>query len=116
MKYISTTEIANMFNLNKGTVINRFKKLDIDPVEVNRRYYYSTEDVKHFEKAKPTYNLITPNERFSIIEYFLSHRINSSLDLTKVFFIPQHRIDRIISEYLNSNNCVTISSKMNKIL
>ena len=116
MKYISATEIANKLNLHKGTVISRFKKLDIDPVEVNRRYYYSIENVKHFEKAKPSYNLITPNERFLVIEYFLSHRDNSSLDLTKVFFIPQHRVDRIISEYLNNNNCVTISSKMNKIL
>lgn len=116
MKYISATEIANKLNLQKATVISRFNNLNIDPVEIDRKYYYSIEDFKLFDKAKPLRKPISPNERFLVIEYFLSHRNNTSLDLANVFFIAQRRVDRIISEYLNNNNCVTISSKMNKIL
>lgn len=115
MKYISAAKIAIKFKVQKNTVINRFKKLGIEPVEINKKFYYSIEDSKMFEKTKQQKNIITTNERFSVIEYFLSNRNNSSLDLTKVFFIHQRRIDRIISDYLNNDKCIIISSKMNKL-
>lgn len=112
--YISLIDLANQLNLNKNTIVERFKKLDIQPLNLNHKLYYLKSNVDLLKTMKNPRNFITPNERFTILEYFLSNRENSASDLEKVFFIPQHRIDRIITEFLNNGFCVIAPSKMNK--
>ncbi len=112
--YISLIDLANQLNLSKNTIIERFKKLDIEPLNLNHKLYYLKSNVDLLRTMKNPRNFITPNERFAIVEYFLTHRNNTALDLQKVFFIPQRRIDRIITEYLNNGFCVIAPSKMNK--
>ena len=112
--YVSAVKIANQLRLNKDTVMYRFNKMGIQPLKLNNKLYYLRSDIDLLKEMKNTRNFITPNERFSILEYFLSNRGNSASDLEKVFFIPQHRIDRIITEFLNNGFCVIAPSKMNK--
>jgi len=112
--YISLIDLANQLNLSKNTIVERFKKLDIEPLNLNHKLYYLKSNVDLLRIMKNPRNFITPNERFTIVEYFLTHRNNTALDLQKVFFIPQRRIDRIITEYLNNGFCVIAPSKMNK--
>jgi transcriptional antiterminator len=112
--YISLIDLANQLNLSKNTIIERFKKLEIEPLNLNHKLYYLKSNVDLLGTMKNPRNFITPNERFAIVEYFLTHRNNTALDLQKVFFIPQRRIDRIITEYLNNGFCVIAPSKLNK--
>ena len=112
--YVSAVKIANQLRLNKDTVMYRFNKIGIQPLKLNNKLYYLKSDIDSLKEMKNTRNFITPNERFSILEYFLSNRENSASDLSKVFFIPQARIDRIISEYFNNGSCVIAPSKMNR--
>ena len=112
--YVSAIEIANQLDLNKVTIIKRFESLGIQPLNLNHKLYYLKSDIKYLKGFKVKRNLVTPAERFAILEYFLSNRENSASDLEKVFFIPQPRIDRIITDYLKNDYCVTVPSKMNK--
>lgn len=114
-KHTNLTDIANQLNLSKSTVISRFEKLNIQPLNLNHKLWYLSTDVESIRKMKTSVNYITPIERFSILEYFLSHRDNGASDLEKVFFIPQFRINRIISDYLKNGMCVTVPSKMNRL-
>lgn len=112
--YATALDIASQFRISKQTVIKRFEKLDIQPLNLNHKLYYLKSNVDLLKTMKNPRNFITPNERFAIVEYFLTHRENTALDLEKVFFIPQHRIDRILSEYLKNDLCITVPSKLNK--
>lgn len=113
--YSNLTEIADRLNLSKSTVVNRFKKLGIEPMDLNHKLWYLKSDIEMLKTMKNTRNFIKPSERFAIIEYFLSTRNNSVTDLQNVFFIPQQRIDRIITDFLNNGMCITVPSKMNRI-
>ena len=112
--YVTAIDIADKFRISKNTVVERFAKLDIQPLNLNHKLYYLRSNIDLLKTMKNPRNFITPNERFTILEYFLSNRENSASDLEKVFFIPQHRIDRIITEFLNNGFCVIAPSKMNK--
>jgi hypothetical protein len=113
--YISLINLANQLDLSKKTIVSRFEKLNIQPLNLNQKFFYLKSDVALLKHMNIKRNFITPNERFSVLEYFLSNRENSASDLEKVFFIPQHRIDRIISEYLKNDMCVTVPSKINRL-
>jgi hypothetical protein len=113
--YISAVNIANKLGLDRNTVISRFRKLDIEPLNLNNRLYYLNSDVYLLKTVKKPRNLVSANERFAIVEYFLTHRNNSALDLETVFFISQRRIDRILSEYFDNGMCITVPSKLNKL-
>ena len=112
--YVTAIDIANKFRISRQTVVKRFEKLDIQPLNLNQKLYYLNSNVDLLHTMKNPRNFITPNERFAIVEYFLTHRDNRAMDIEKVFFIPQHRIDRILSEYLKNDLCITVPSKMNK--
>ena len=112
--YISAIDLANQLRISKNTVVQRFNKLDIQPLNLNNKLYYLKSNIDLLKTMKNPRNFITPNERFAIVEYFLTYRDNRAMDLEKVFFIPQHRIDRIISEYLKNDLCITVPSKLNK--
>ena len=112
--YVTAIDIANKFRISRQTVVKRFEKLDIQPLNLNQKLYYLNSNIDLLHTMKNPRNFITTKERFAIVEYFLTHRDNRSMDLEKVFFIPQHRIDRILSEYLKNDLCITVPSKMNK--
>ena len=112
--YISAIDLANQFRVSKQTIVKRFDKLDIQPLNLNHKLYYLKSNIDLLNGMKNPRIFITPNERFAIVEYFLTHRDNRAMDIEKVFFIPQHRIDRILSEYLKNDLCITVPSKLNK--
>jgi DNA-binding MarR family transcriptional regulator len=112
--YVSAIDIANRLGISKNTVVKRFAKMDIEPLNLNHKLYFLKSDIEVIKDAKRPVNHITPNERFAILEYFFSHRDNRASDLQKVFFIPQSRIDRIISEFFKNDFCVIAPSKLNK--
>jgi hypothetical protein len=112
--YISAIDLANQFRVSKQTIVKRFDKLDIQPLNLNHKLYYLKSNIDLLNGMKNPRIFITPNERFAVVEYFLTHRDNRAMDLEKVFFIPQHRIDRILSEYLKNDLCITVPSKLNK--
>jgi len=112
--YISAIDLANQLNLSKQTIVKRFEKLDIQPLNLNHKLYYLKSNINLLKTMKNPRNFITPNERFAVVEYFLTHRYNRTMDLEKVFFISQRRIDRIITDFLKNNMCVTAPSKLNK--
>lgn len=113
--YVSAIEIGNQLKLSKNTVVKRFQSIHIEPLNVNHKLYFLRSDIKLLKDVKTTINHVTPNERFAVLEYFLSNRENRSSDLEKVFFIPQRRIDRIISEFFKNDMCVIAPSKLNKL-
>lgn len=112
--YISAIDIADKLKLDKNTIIKRFDNIGIQPLNLNHKLYYLKSDISYLSGAKVKRNIIRPAERFAVLEYFLSNRENSASDLEKVFFISQRRIDRIITDYLKNDYCVTVPSKMNK--
>ena len=112
--YVTAIDIANKFRISRQTVVKRFEKLDIQPLNLNQKLYYLNSNIDLLHTMKNPRNFITPKERFAIVEYFLTHRDNRAMDLEKVFFISQPRIDRILSEYLKNDLCITVPSKMNK--
>ena len=112
--YVTAIDIADKLRISKNTVVDRFDKLDIQPLNLNHKLYYLRSNIDLLKTMKNPRKFITHNERFAIVEYFLTHRDNRAMDIEKVFFIPQHRIDRILSEYLKNDLCITVPSKMNK--
>ena len=112
--YVTALDIASQLRISKNTVVQRFDKLDIQPLNLNHKLYYLKSNIDLLKTMKNPRKFITHNERFAIVEYFLTHRDNRAMDLEKVFFIPQHRIDRILSEYLKNDLCITVPSKLNK--
>ena len=112
--YVRVIDIASELKISRYTVVEGFRKLDIQPLNLNHKLYYLKSNIELLKNVKKPRILINSNERFAIVEYFLTHRDNRAMDLEKVFFISQRRIDRILSDYLKNNMCITVPSKMNK--
>lgn len=113
-KYVSLVSIANDLKLSKGTIISRFDKLDIQPITINHKNYYSQSDLDMLILMKPKVVKVGHKERFLIVEYFLRNKSNSSPAIADVFFIKPQRVDKIISEFLNNDSCITVPSKLNR--
>ena len=113
-KYLNLKDITNIHGINKHTAHSRFVLLGITPIMIKHIKYYKENDVNRILISKHArYKIKSLSEQFTIIEYFLSHKENSSPDIAKICPLSTSRIDRIISDFLDNNFCIIAPSKIN---
>jgi len=104
--------IGRQFGVGKNAIIRRFKKLGVEPFNLNHKLYFLNSDIDLLREKKRISILTTTVERFHIIEYFLSNKHNGSKVIADFLDISVRKVDRVISDYFNAGSFVVIQSKL----
>ena len=112
--YLSTKDIALQLNKAPSYINEKFRVNGVKPIKISRQFYYNKKDIGVLHnKVRFKSNMIPSNERLLIVEYFLSNRYNSALDIARLSNVSERRINRIITDFFKNDNCVIAESKIN---
>lgn len=114
--YLNLKDISKILGLRKDTITYRFNKIGVYPIYIKGIRFYKSSDINLIKKKlRNKFNIGNVKERFSIIEYFLSNRNNSSSDISKVCPLSTAQIDKILTSFIKDDFCITVPSKLNSI-
>lgn len=113
-EYLNLKDISKILKIRKDTIAKRFDKEDIFPIYLKGVRFYRSSDIEYIDRnVRNKYLIKNVGEIFTVIEYFLSHKENSSPDIAKICPLSTQKIDNILSDFLDNNCCVIAPSKMN---
>jgi len=114
--YLNLKDISKILGLRTDTITYRFNKIGIYPTYIKGIRFYNSIDIELIrKKLRKRFNISNVNERFTIVEYFLSNHNNSSSDISKICPLSTAQIDKILTSFINDDFCITVPSKLNSI-
>lgn len=120
MKLYTIAEIAEILNLNARTVTYRFDRLSIKGEWLNRRYYFTEEQMNQINVRKnkmpniPLYSDISfYKKQIQIIEMWKCQLKKNNREIARHFGYNEIFVCRVIKLFVN-RDCIIIQSKINK--
>lgn len=111
--YYSRKDIAREAKLSVFAVRNRQDRLGIEPLVVKGNHFFTPEEMERIIRYKKSATIIShAKERFTIIEYFLTHDNNTTRDIAEICPLSHKLIDKIIFEYYKNDRCIIVNSKL----
>lgn len=113
---VDTKEISVSLNISQQVVVSRARRLGVGTL-MRKKLWFNEEEVTELENFKKSYN--NQNSKYNkqkihIIDFFLTHRTNTSIDIAHSLDLSLSRVNTTLNEYLNNNNCIIVESKINK--
>lgn len=107
----SITQIALENNIPRATIAKRVEMLNSSPVrKIWLSNYYDQKEVEKILNYH-RYN-VSDKKKILIVEYFLMFRFSTPEAIAKALGVPQNVIKKIITEYLQNDECLIIESKL----
>lgn len=108
MSDITTKHVAEMLNLSKGGIYNRQVKLNL------LNCVWTQENIEKITNYKTVRAKVNPKVKLFIIEYFLSHQINTYKEIAESLGCTEYTVNKTITEWLENDKSIFVDSKLNK--
>jgi hypothetical protein len=113
---VDTRTISNALKTSPQVIVSRARRLGVGTL-VRKKFWFNEEEVTELENFKRSYN--NKNSKYNkqkihIIDFFLTHKTNTSIDIAHSLDLSLSRVNTTLNEYLNNNNCIIVESKINK--
>ena len=114
--YISTKEVSKILNVSGQTILNRTKKLKLRPKLVNKKNYYSEEQIEKLNNYNYIPNIYKlkkySSAKINIIDFFLINPHNSVKEIADKMDLKEMQVTTTINEYLQNNRTIIVASKL----
>lgn len=112
---MTAIDISNTYNLTKGTIMYRAKKIGIK-VKPKTKKIFTEEDVEkiiNYQYCPRPINIKSyQKNKIDIIELYLLIDNNTSAYIASLLSLKKHYVSKVITEYLTNQNTITVISNL----
>lgn len=116
-EFYTTKEVSQILEKSVSTIHKRMSQLNIKKrFDKQHNLILSKEELESVKNIprQHKYSLKKySRSKVFIIEYFISHHINTHTEIASVLGIQEHIVCNTINEYLENNNQIVVESSMN---
>ena len=122
------SELIDLLNLKEFCEIKRIKKIESfrqKVVKLKVKHKFTKNKFKYYDynDLLYVYNLVIKRrvrskyhaKKILIIEYFLSHNLNTAKEISLELGVTESQVNRTIKEWIDNDKCVIMESKINTI-
>jgi transcriptional antiterminator len=111
-------DLSNVLRIGPRAVAYRMKALGLDKdgkkgkiVYLDREEYDAVVGFSKKEGLKNYNSAFYSRKKIYIIEYFLSNKKNSAINIANQFDLTEHFVNRVLNEYFENNCEILVRSK-----
>lgn len=110
-----TIEASTSIGIKINVFRSRAKVIGLEPKLIGKVFTWTDDDVekvKAFKKAKPLNSLKYSKKSISIVDFYLTHRNNTQVEIANSMGLNISNVNRVLTDYLETG-FVTVASRMN---
>lgn len=112
---MTANDISNRYNLTRGTIMYRAKKIGIKVKPKTKKIFTEeeVEEIINYQYCPRPINIKSyQKNKIDIIELYLLIDNNTSTYIASLLNLKSHYVSKIINEYLTNQNSITVASKL----
>jgi len=117
VELIDTQTCADRLNVSRQVIVGRIKKMGVGRLRGGKWWINPDEfeAVTNYKKSLNNQNTKYSKKKIHIIDFFLTHSCNGSLNIANCLDINVSRVEATLNEYFNNQNHIIVESKLNNL-